>query len=385
MAIVHQPSTDIFSLFDRIYLLASGHEVYQGETEKLYTYFSEIGKPIPEYTNPADQLIKLMHAKEKKEDDDIKMQNELFENYDTKLRPAIMADMKSLKEKAPPMDKHALGQFRASGFWLQFEQLMYRAFKNVIRNTTFTKVRVGQIVILGILLDILFWNKETYDEGDVRDKNGAYFFICTSQFMLAIQSVLLTFPLERGLFLREQANRMYGVLPYYLTKTFVELPYQLVMPFLFSVIVYWAIRFRNDAESYFLFLAALLILVFFGNSLGVLLSSMFSNVRAAFAVVPVVVLPLMLFAGYMSNVNSIVGWLAWLQYLSPIRYTLEIFFRTEYREEDFIGNGNPLNPYPVTAYNYDIGMGLCFLIMALIALGARIIAFFMLKLQTLNT
>lgn len=89
---------------------------------------------------------------------------------------------------------------------------------------------------------------------------------------------------------------MYGVLPYYLTKSFVELPYQLVMPFLFSLIIYWAINFRNDAESYFLFcivylfysiVAALLILVFFGNSLGTLVSSMFSNVRAAFAVVPV--------------------------------------------------------------------------------------------------
>ena len=29
MTIVHQPSTDIFTTFDRIYLLAGGKEVYQ--------------------------------------------------------------------------------------------------------------------------------------------------------------------------------------------------------------------------------------------------------------------------------------------------------------------------------------------------------------------
>jgi ABC-type multidrug transport system ATPase subunit len=29
IAIVHQPSTDIFEAFDRIYLLAAGREVYQ--------------------------------------------------------------------------------------------------------------------------------------------------------------------------------------------------------------------------------------------------------------------------------------------------------------------------------------------------------------------
>ncbi len=263
IAIVHQPSTDIFNVFDRIYLLAAGREVYQGATKDLYDYFKKIGKEIPAYTNPADQLIKLMHAKEKPDPEDIKMQNELFESYDANIRSAIKADIKEVSDKAPKIDSAVMKSFRASSFTLQFEQLLIRAFRNMIRNTTFTRVRVGQIIILGVLLDILFWNKESYSYEDVKDKNGAFFFICTSQFMLSIQSVLLTcitlfvcypvVPLERGLFLREQSNRMYGVLPYYLTKTFVELPFQLFMPLLFSLIIYWAIHFRNSGECYFLF------------------------------------------------------------------------------------------------------------------------------------
>jgi ATP-binding cassette subfamily G (WHITE) protein 1 len=80
---------------------------------------------------------------------------------------------------------------------------------------------------------------------------------------------------------------MYGVLPYYLTKTLVEMPYQLSMPVLFTLIVYWGIGFRNEAASFFIFLSALMLMVFFGNSIGILMSSMFSNVRSAFAVVPV--------------------------------------------------------------------------------------------------
>lgn len=93
---------------------------------------------------------------------------------------------------------------------------------------------------------------------------------------------------------------------------------------------------------------------------------------------------MLLFAGYISNVDSIVFWLRWLQYLSPVRYTLEIFFRAEYKPEDFDPN-NELNAYPVDAHKYNIGTGWCFLIMALIGITARIIAFFLLKLQTVNT
>ena len=221
-----------------------------------------------------------MHAKEKPDPEDIKTQNELFESYNINLRKAIEDEIPSLEAKAVPLDQQRLSKFRASTFMTQFKQLIYRAFKNLSRNTTFTRVRVGQIVVLGILMDILFWDKRGYDKGNVNDKNGAYFFICNSQLMLSIQSVLLTcillitvVPLERGLFLREQANRMYGVLPYYLTKSFVEVPFQLAMPLLFSLIVFWAVGFRNTATMYFLFLAGLLLLVFFGNSLGVLMSS----------------------------------------------------------------------------------------------------------------
>jgi len=67
----------------------------------------------------------------------------------------------------------------------------------------------------------------------------------------------------------------------------VEIPFQLTMPILFSLIIYWAIKLRNEAASFFLFVSALLILVFFGNSLGILLGSMFSDIRAALGVIPV--------------------------------------------------------------------------------------------------
>lgn len=82
--------------------------------------------------------------------------------------------------------------------------------------------------------------------------------------------------------------------------------------------------------------------------------------------------------------KTIVSWLRWLQYLSPLRYTLEIFFRAEYKESDFDPN-DQLNGYPVRSYNFDIGLGWCYIIMALISIGARILTYFFLKMQTINT
>jgi len=85
----------------------------------------------------------------------------------------------------------------------------------------------------------------------------------------------------------------------------------------------------------------------------------------------------------MANVNEIVTWLRWLQYLSPLRYTFEIGLRAEYRIEDF----KPPNTqeYPTDHYNFHLGSEWCFGIMAFMVVGVRILAYFFLKLQAVNT
>lgn len=180
-------------MFDRIYLLASGKEVYQGPGgPALSQYFKAINKEIPKYTNPADYLIKAIHAKENPDKEDIKQQNILFKEYDDRLKQGIFNEMDELQKLSSELNQDKLKEFRVSSFGLQFCQLLKRCSLNLIRNATLTRVRTGQIIILGILIDILFWNKSSYSQGDVRDKNGALFFISVSQFMLSIQSVLLT-------------------------------------------------------------------------------------------------------------------------------------------------------------------------------------------------
>ncbi len=103
-----------------------------------------------------------------------------------------MDEAKALVEAAPKINQVRLQQFRESSFMLQLEQLVYRAAKNLIRNPTFTRVRLGQTILLAIFIAIVFWNKSGWARTEVRDKNGAMMFMSTAQFMLSIQTVILT-------------------------------------------------------------------------------------------------------------------------------------------------------------------------------------------------
>lgn len=49
---IHQPSSEVFHLFDDILLLADGRVMYHGPCSEMVPYFSRLGYECPQYSNP---------------------------------------------------------------------------------------------------------------------------------------------------------------------------------------------------------------------------------------------------------------------------------------------------------------------------------------------
>lgn len=58
---IHQPSSEIFELFDDFLLMVAGRLVYQGPARDVSAYFGRMGFPTPQYSNPPDYLMSIMH------------------------------------------------------------------------------------------------------------------------------------------------------------------------------------------------------------------------------------------------------------------------------------------------------------------------------------
>lgn len=56
---IHQPRSNIVTLFDHLVLLGKGHTVYSGPQPRVQSYFKSIGYPCPPGFNIADYLIDL--------------------------------------------------------------------------------------------------------------------------------------------------------------------------------------------------------------------------------------------------------------------------------------------------------------------------------------
>lgn len=56
---VHQPSSQMFHMFDKLLLLHQGCTAYFGEVHNIYRHFEDIGVTIKPHYNPADFVCKL--------------------------------------------------------------------------------------------------------------------------------------------------------------------------------------------------------------------------------------------------------------------------------------------------------------------------------------
>lgn len=72
------------------------------------------------------------------------------------------------------------------------------------------------------------------------------------------------------------------------------------------------------------------LLGFSGNSVGLMAGSMFKDVRTASGMLPMVLMPLVLFSGFYANQSQLMSWIGWLQYISPMKYAFEALMRNEY-------------------------------------------------------
>jgi len=146
-----------------------------------------------------------------------------------------------------------------------------------------------------------------------------------------IQNIILIFPDEKPVFLREVNNNMYSVSPYFWAKIFTELPSNLINPCIFGSITYFGIGFTTDEWYRFpLFLGIVTLIYNASTGYSLLISSVISDKQLAVTLTPVLIIPFMLFAGFFVNQASIPVWLIEFQYLSIFKYGYQALFLNEF-------------------------------------------------------
>ncbi|KCV68816.1 hypothetical protein H696_04233 [Fonticula alba] len=252
---IHQPSSDIFALFDDLLLVARGRVAFRGEASRAVDYFDSLGYPCPTFSNPSDFFMKTLHSNT---DEDM-------------VRIRAITDrcppFKAIDDGVPPI-KPAKPEKPSKS--VVFKALLGRSNRLFLRNPVTFYARLGQTISSALMCGLLFWNT-TLTQTGVQGRAGGIFFLITSAVMSSMMNYVLSFPVEVAYFRREQLSQMYSPGQYYWTKFFSELPYSVIFPLLFSVISYFMLNLEATAPKFFVFLLVQWLLSTLSASLGCVL------------------------------------------------------------------------------------------------------------------
>ena len=218
-----------------------------------------------------------------------------------------------------------------TGFCYQFGLLCRRNFLNLLRLPQTSYVKLLTTCLTAVFAILLFFNTEQTKAG-VQNVQGSLFFITMNISFNAIQNVILIFPDERPVFLREVNNNMYKTSPYFWAKVISELPFSIMTPVIFGCIVYYAIGFNPAFENFMIFLTILVLIYNASSGYSLIISASFSDKQLAVTLTPVLIIPFMLFAGFFVSSDNIPIFLKEFEYLSIFKYGYESLMHNQFDE-----------------------------------------------------
>jgi ABC-type multidrug transport system permease subunit len=153
---------------------------------------------------------------------------------------------------------------------------------------------------------------------------GVIFFLVASNAFGGIQGTLATFSTERPVFLRERFSKSYKTFTYFLARTGINFPFELVYPTVGAIIIYWATSLGlGTAEECFKLVAMVNGVYFCAASYGLLYAALIPKLETAMALVPVLIIPFMLLGGFFINLDNVTDIRVIfypIMYLSPFKY-----------------------------------------------------------------
>ena len=153
---IHQPSSEVFALFDRILLMAEGRTAFLGPVTDALSFFSAQGLPCPPNYNPADFYIHTLATVPGQELESKKKSKDICDAFETSdcgqrileivkgNRPNKATESQELEQRTEVEVKRS--PYKASWF-AQFRAVFWRSVLSVLREPAVLRVKAFQTIV----------------------------------------------------------------------------------------------------------------------------------------------------------------------------------------------------------------------------------------------
>lgn len=338
---IHQPSSAIFTMFDRLLLMKRGGEVVffgplGNNSVNLKDYFSAFPSvdPCPAHSNPATWMLDVIGAgvsSSNKED--------FAREYATSLlHDRAVSDVSRLTgnvELAPdqPLRRHrtfpAFGRkdkvvlpSYPTSFMTQLRVLLRRNRLEYWRSPGFTLLRWVIIGLFSLITGSIFTGSTMQNAADAQSRASSVNFLL----ILANYNLNTVTPQvfeRKAAFYRERSSNMYSGGAFSIAEQLIEDPYVFIEVLISVAIFYWMVEFPAEVGTFLYYLFVMFLYFECITHLAIALCAVSPNAGAAALLGALISQVFGLFSGTLVPGNQMPDYLLWLYYISPMRWAQE--------------------------------------------------------------
>lgn len=346
---IHQPSSYVFNLFDKVLFLAGGKAVYFGSVPGAKQFFAENNYHVPELTNPADYYMGILNTDFDMKEEKTARQESIRKLVDShKVSSAALLDSRQSERAKNAQvngdrdddDDYSEGNwftrlFRdkepkyQTNIFVQTFHLLTRFALIQTRDPVPFYSRVMQYLMMGALILGTLFLRLPYTTNALYDRIGVIFAIACFIIWFPL-STLEAFLGSKQQFIRERVNGYYSVLPYAVASSMVNVAMSFVFTLCFIIPLYWLVGLNPYAEAFFYTILMTWAIISNAEALISLISSFVPNFITGIALVAFWNLACTLCAGFLIKVSLIPGWWIWVYWSTPFHYSFEGLLNNEF-------------------------------------------------------
>ncbi|GFP97814.1 ABC transporter g family member 22, partial [Phtheirospermum japonicum] len=351
---IHQPSSRLFSKFDKLMLLGNGCSLYFGKASEAMLYFSSIGCSPLVSMSPAEFLIDLANGNIKDKsipselEDKFLPGGQFFESKNGGPSPGDVHEflLGAYESRASNLGKLQIGkpivQLKqltlierqnteewGANWTAQFSILFERGLKER-RHEYLSSLRIIQVIATAIIVGLLWWNSDASSTHShrVQDQAGLLFFISVFWAFFPVFTAIFTFPQERAMLAKERSVDMYKLSAYLIARNTSDLPLDLLLPIIFLITIYFMVGLKLTFSAFSLTLLSIFLSIIAAQGLGLTIGAAFMDVKKATTLASVTVMTFMLSGGFF--IKQVPPFMSWIRYISLNYHTYRLLLKIQY-------------------------------------------------------
>ncbi|TPX58866.1 hypothetical protein PhCBS80983_g02858 [Powellomyces hirtus] len=335
---IHQPRSDIVTLFDRVLLLArGGRTVYSGTGKGMLPYFATLDHTIPRLTNPADFALDLSSidlrnalAERASRDRVVKLIQAWTEkNIATQPRDSVVSDPQTVKTSE--INLTALGCRTRAPFTTSTNVLIKRSMVNMMRQPNLAMARIMQVVALAVIF-ALYFARLGLNQPSVQSRFGLL-QQQGSLIFVGMLNCIAVFPQELHLMRIEFRDNVYSVWAFFVSYCVNEFPFEIASSLLYTVVTMFAIGLQSSVTNFFQLAFVAFCLINTGESLGIAFCAMVDSVGFSVQIMSTVMSLQVCMSGFLSV--KMPSFMEGINYIFLTRYIARILAVQEFNDLSF--------------------------------------------------